>query len=96
MKNLPKYSTAYPHLIDKNRIELACDYLTHESMKIFSNIDRNKIYDSIKRQAPTKVNNDDVTIRNFWNLFCSISFGWMLKELSYYVTSKNVEWEKKK
>jgi len=91
MENLQEYKQT--HLIESARINLACDYLVHEFRKIFRSITYQKAYDVIKHLAPNS-KSDDVTIRDFWNLFCSLSAGWRLKELHNIVTAENIVWEK--
>ena len=91
---MQNYKETHRHLIEHERIELACDYLVHEFRKIFRDTARDKAYYAVKKQAPTETNSDDVTIRDFWNLFCSMSSGWRLKDLFPYATAENVMWEK--
>lgn len=92
MENLQEYKQT--HLIESARINLACDYLVHEFRKIFCSITYQEAYDVIKHLAPNS-KSDDRTIRDFWNLFCSLSAGWRLKELHNIVTAENIVWEKK-
>lgn len=83
------------HLIEKNRIHLARNYLVHEFRKIFCKLSYDDTNEAIKRLAPTK-NSDDVAIRDFWNLFCAISSGSRLKDLYNIVTDKSIEWKNEK
>lgn len=83
------------HLNEKNRINLACDYLVHEFRKIFRNLSYDDVYGAIKNLAPTN-DSDDVAFRDFWNLFCAVSSGWRLKDLFNIVTNENIEWKKER
>jgi len=96
MENLQEYKQT--HLIESARINLACDYLVHEFRKILRacrhlSITHQEAYNAIKRFAPNKKSKDK-TIRDFWNLFCSLSAGWRLKELHNIVTAENIVWKK--
>lgn len=95
MKNSPEYKKTHPHLIESERIALACDYIVHEFRKIFRGTTREEVSKAIKNIAPTE-ESGDVSIRNFWNLFCSMSSGWCLKELHTIVTAENIKWKKEK
>jgi hypothetical protein len=81
------------HLVESERIELACDYLVHEFRKIFHNISHKEAHEVVLGRAPTK-NSPDVIVRDFWNLFCSMSSTWRLKDLCHIVTAKNYLWKK--
>ena len=91
MESLQKYKQT--HLMENARIRLAHDYLVHEFRKIFCNIIYREAYNAIKRLAPNG-KRCDVTIRDSWNLFCSMSAGWELKELHNIVTAENIVWKK--
>jgi hypothetical protein len=83
------------HLVEENRINLACDYLVHEFRKIFRNLGYSDAYSAIKSLVPT-ADSDDVAIRDFWNLFCAISSGWRLKDLFNIITNQSIQWKKEK
>ncbi len=82
------------HLIEKERVELATDYLVHEFCKLFPSLDRDSIRDSITGLAPNR-DSDEGQIKDFWNLFSAICYCWKLKDLTSIVTDANVKWEKK-
>jgi len=79
------------HLVEKARIELACDYLVHESRKIFPDITCESAYSRIACLAPDR-NSENVKVRNFWNLFCAMSITWRIKDLCPVATAQNFTW----
>lgn len=92
MPSSTKYSVTYPHLTERNRIDLACDYLSHEFRKVFPDISKDMARQASSRYAPNE-KRDDKTIRDFWNLFCAMSSTWRLKDLYEIVTDANMDWK---
>jgi len=95
MPSRPHYE--HTHLIDRERIELACDYIVHEFRKIFREIAHEDAYKAIVHLAPSSHDDEDIRdirIRDFWNLFCGMSNTWRLKDLCPCVTAVNFAWKK--
>jgi hypothetical protein len=89
-----EYREGHPHLLEKARLELACDYLVHEFRKIFREMRKEEAREEIKRFDPFR-QGDDRTIRDFWNLFCAMSSTWRLKDLNNVVTNPKINWTKR-
>jgi hypothetical protein len=79
------------HLVQVERTDLACEYMIHEFRKLFKGASTQTVSEGIRRLVP-RSDSDNVVVRDFWNLFCTTSSGWKLKDLHAVVTDENVNW----
>jgi len=82
-----------PHLYEPLRIEIAVNYAQHEMRKLLPELRDESLWHDIDKQIgewPEKL-----SIRNFWNGIHGISMGFRLKSLVPWITSLNMQWEKK-
>lgn len=86
-----KYAERFPHLVEKTRVRLACDYIGHEFRKVFPVTLTQQ--DVCKAIHGPDTDSGDVEIRDFWNLFCAMSSTWRLKDIYEKVADENVNWK---
>lgn len=79
-------------LVDEERICLAIDFMKHEYAKILPK-HMMEIMKHLNDFHPNKSSNN-ITIRNFWNLFAAVSNCYWLKLLTKDVTAKNYQWQR--
>lgn len=93
MKNIreQKLPDSYPgHLTEGIRLEIGRMLIARETHKLVSSRSLTEIHDSIVRQFEPMDN--DVHIRDFWNLAHALTMGYKLKDIVRSVTTPDTCW----
>ena len=87
-----------PHLYNKNRRQVATDYIQHELRKLFPSLN-SKSFETMDGDVKNWFDNSIYLypIRDFWNGFWGIAIGFKLKiGLLNFITAQNIDWKKEK
>lgn len=78
------------NILEPIRIKMGKVLISHEIFKLMQDLD----YEKIKEQINCKWDNfdDNVTVRDFWNLVDSLMMGYKLKNVVCLITSSQIIW----
>jgi hypothetical protein len=88
MNKVPKHT---PQITNSIRLEIGKMLIAHETIKLFPGLGD---YVLIKNHVNSKWENldNEIAIRNFWNLIDSITMGYELKDVVRIITSEYFNW----